>query len=78
MKEKGVLPRFELQGFNDDIVIANRAPYKMSTKNKPIDTSIHAEIIGKRGEKKLNKVSNVSNVDRYADSRKGRDTGDRT
>jgi hypothetical protein len=50
LKERGVLPRYDLETFNKDVVIGNEAPSKNYTINKPIEKIIHSEVIGKRGE----------------------------
>ena len=76
LKERGILPRYDLETFNKDVVIGNEAPLKNSTINMPIKKIIHSEVIGKRGEQKFKAIRTVDVSDKNPS--KNRDKGERT
>lgn len=76
LKERGILPRYDLETFNKDVVIGNEAPSKNSTINRPIKKIIHSEVIGKRGEQKFKAIRPINVSDQTPS--KHRDKGERT
>lgn len=76
LKERGILPRYDLETFNKDIVIGNEAPFKNYTINRPIKKIIHSEVIGKRGEQKFKAIRPVDISSKNPS--KNRDKGERT
>ena len=76
LKERGILPRYDLETFNKDIVIGNKAPFKNYTINRQIKKIIHSEVIGKRGEQKFKAIRPVDVYDKNPS--KNRDKGQRT
>ena len=76
LKERGILPRYDLETFNKDVVIGNEAPFKNHTINRPIKKIIHSEVIGKRGEQKFKAIRPIDVSDKNPS--KNRDSGERT
>ena len=76
LKERGILPRYDLETFNKDVVIGNEAPFKNYTINRPIKKIIHSEVIGKRGEQKFKAIRPIDVSDKNPS--KNRDKGERT
>ena len=76
LKERGILPRYDLETFNKDVVIGNEAPFKNYTINRPIKKIIHSEVIGKRGEQKFKAIRPIDVSDKNPS--KNRDSGERT
>ena len=77
MKERGVLPKYDIEGFNKSAVYAVSAPEKNKTKNKELTEEIYGYIVGDKGEKVVQPVEQVGYKYSKA-SRGGRDVGERT
>ena len=77
MREKGVLPRYEIEDFDKHSVYAVKAPHKNKTKNKSLSEEIYGYVIGKKGQKVVDAVEDVGYTEHKASSRGGRDYGTR-
>ena len=77
MRSKGVVPRYEIEGFNKQRVFAVSGPEKNKTINQPHTKEIYGYILGEKGEKVVNTRENLG----YEQSKAGvggRDHGERT
>jgi hypothetical protein len=80
VREQGILPRYEIEGYGDDILYAIEAPEKNKTINNPLNNieRIYGYVLGNKGEHVLDLNEDIGYTHRVAGSRGGRDSGSRS
>ncbi len=78
MRSKGVLPKYEIEGFNKNRVFAVAGPESNKTINQPLNKEIYGYILGKKGEQVVQARENLGYEYSKANGRSGRDFGERT
>lgn len=78
VREQGVLPRYEIEGYGDDILYAIEGPEKNKTINQPLETRIYGYVLGDKGEHVLDLNEDLGYTHRVAGSRGSRDSGARS
>lgn len=77
MRTKGIVPRYEVEGYGDDIVYAIEASQKNNLKNTNPEKikRTYGYIVGKKGQKVLEIKEDLGVKERRVGSRSSRDSG---